>query len=60
VAEGIEDQPTQDLLTEFKCDIAQGYHFSRPLPPDDFLAWASGRCAAASILGDAPKHICCD
>jgi diguanylate cyclase (GGDEF)-like protein/PAS domain S-box-containing protein len=57
VAEGIEDQPTQDLLTEFECDIAQGYHFSRPLPPDEFLAWASGRCAAASILGDAPTRI---
>jgi diguanylate cyclase (GGDEF)-like protein len=33
VAEGVEDQPTWDLLVEVGCDVAQGYFISRPLPP---------------------------
>lgn len=32
VAEGVEDQETLDRLKEFGCDLAQGYHISRPLP----------------------------
>ncbi len=32
VAEGIEDQPTLDLLRELGCDQAQGYLISRPVP----------------------------
>ena len=32
VAEGIEDADTLDLLTELGCDLAQGYHISRPMP----------------------------
>ena len=32
VAEGIEDQPTWDLLTKLGCDTAQGYLYGRPSP----------------------------
>jgi diguanylate cyclase (GGDEF)-like protein len=32
VAEGIEDPVTLDLLSDFGCDIAQGYCISRPMP----------------------------
>src|SRR5260370_35873582 len=32
IAEGVEDQATWDLLVELGCDLAQGYHMSRPLP----------------------------
>ena len=32
VAEGIEDQPTLDLLRELGCDQAQGYLISHPVP----------------------------
>ena len=49
VAEGIEDQATQDLLASYGCDMAQGYHFCRPIAADDFLAWMSrtpGRATA--------------
>ena len=28
-----------NLLIEYGCDQAQGYHFSRPLPAEDLLAW---------------------
>jgi EAL domain-containing protein (putative c-di-GMP-specific phosphodiesterase class I) len=31
VAEGIEDQPTLDLLARLGCDYAQGYHVSNPV-----------------------------
>jgi diguanylate cyclase (GGDEF)-like protein/PAS domain S-box-containing protein len=39
VAEGVEDQPTLDILLEYGCDAAQGYLFSRALPADDLTAW---------------------
>ena len=38
VAEGIENSETLDLLVMLGCDGAQGYHFSKPQPPDKFLA----------------------
>jgi EAL domain-containing protein (putative c-di-GMP-specific phosphodiesterase class I) len=40
VAEGVEDQSTLDSLEAFGCDSAQGYHFSRALPAEEFAAWA--------------------
>jgi diguanylate cyclase len=39
VAEGVEDEATMDLLTEYGCDEAQGYYFSRPMPVDDVAPW---------------------
>ncbi len=38
VAEGIEDQPCLELLTRYGCDIGQGWHISRPIPPEVFEA----------------------
>jgi diguanylate cyclase (GGDEF)-like protein len=32
VAEGVEDAETRAALTAIGCDVAQGYHFARPLP----------------------------
>lgn len=37
IAEGIEDQTTQDLLTGMGCDFGQGYHLGRPEPAADFV-----------------------
>ncbi len=39
VAEGIEDRATWDLLAGMGCDVAQGYHIARPLPPDALARW---------------------
>ncbi len=36
IAEGAETQPQVDALRDLGCDVIQGYHFSRPLPPDQF------------------------
>ena len=39
VAEGVESQEAWDKLHELGCDSAQGYHMSKPLPPDKFMEW---------------------
>lgn len=38
IAEGIEDQPTQELLAGMGCDFGQGYHLGRPQPAGDFVS----------------------
>lgn len=38
IAEGIETEDQVTLLRELDCDFAQGYLFSRPLPPEEFEA----------------------
>ncbi|UCV16443.1 putative bifunctional diguanylate cyclase/phosphodiesterase [Quatrionicoccus australiensis] len=47
VAEGIETAEQRDLLRSLGCTYGQGYHFSRPLPIEQFLA------QVASIDGQA-------
>ncbi|CAM3438549.1 EAL domain-containing protein [Halomonas lysinitropha] len=42
-AEGVEDGETLAYLDALKCDLAQGYLISRPLPPDAFLDWFIAR-----------------
>ena len=39
VAEGVEDEATLHRLEKLGCDLAQGYHFSKPLPPEAFAKW---------------------
>ena len=41
VAEGVEDQQIFDRLAALGCDLAQGYCIGRPLPADQFSAWAA-------------------
>ena len=43
VAEGVEDEPSLELLRGWGCDVAQGYHLSRPLDLDAVLPWLTGR-----------------
>jgi EAL domain-containing protein (putative c-di-GMP-specific phosphodiesterase class I) len=49
VAEGVEDAETLDALTFLGCDVVQGYHVSRPLPPEQLLAWLAERPRAAAV-----------
>ncbi len=39
VAEGVEDAASLDLLTEFGCDVVQGYGVSPPLSPQDLAVF---------------------
>jgi predicted signal transduction protein with EAL and GGDEF domain len=39
IAEGVENAQVLDQLTATGCDLAQGYHLSRPQPPAQLTAW---------------------
>lgn len=47
VAEGVEDQAMWDRLAALGCDVAQGYHISKPLPAEQFKAWLDERARNA-------------
>ena len=42
VAEGVENEDVLDQLKTLRCDLAQGFHVSRPLPPVKLEAWLDG------------------
>lgn len=39
VAEGVENAHTANLLSSMGVEGLQGYHYAKPMPIDDFLAW---------------------
>ncbi len=39
VAEGVEDEHIGTLLDEAGCDVAQGWHYGTPMPPDAVAGW---------------------
>ncbi len=46
VAEGVETENQLEALTALGCDLAQGYLFCPPVPPDELLEWAQARAAS--------------
>ena len=44
IAEGVETKKQRDLLTSAGCDYAQGYWYSRPLPPEEFEEFLKRNC----------------
>jgi diguanylate cyclase (GGDEF)-like protein len=54
VAEGVEDAETWRCLADAGCEQVQGFHFSRPLPPNELTGWLaarSGPVAEPAVLG---------
>ncbi|MDT4996256.1 MAG: hypothetical protein QOD45_324, partial [Pseudonocardiales bacterium] len=53
VAEGVETQEAWDVLARMGCDFAQGFLLSKPVPPDELLAWILERDAIpdAAVTG---------
>ncbi|HSJ39130.1 MAG TPA: EAL domain-containing protein [Planococcus sp. (in: firmicutes)] len=43
IAEGVETKEQLDFLRERQCDQAQGYYFSKPLPPKEIKRLYGGR-----------------
>jgi diguanylate cyclase (GGDEF)-like protein len=46
VAEGVEDEATWQALDALGCAGIQGYHISRPVPPDELIHWLERQHAA--------------
>jgi diguanylate cyclase (GGDEF)-like protein len=40
VAEGVENERSREILRSLGCDMVQGYLLSKPIPADEFAAWA--------------------
>ena len=43
VAEGVERQDQLDFLSNLKCDVIQGFFFSKPLPADEFAKYVRAK-----------------
>jgi len=39
----VEDERTANLLGNMGVEKLQGYHFAKPMPVDDYLAWLAAR-----------------
>ena len=43
VAEGVETVEQAKFLEQCGCDVAQGYYYSKPVPPEEFEKQAFGK-----------------
>ncbi|RBY95973.1 hypothetical protein DQ237_12655 [Blastococcus sp. TF02-8] len=50
VVEGVEDADSLAALREWGCDVAQGYHISRPMPAERVLGWLDARPMRAGVV----------
>jgi diguanylate cyclase (GGDEF)-like protein len=57
VAEGVETAEALALLTAAGCDVAQGYHLSRPQPADQLTAWLDTWPGAVGPPPSAPDRL---
>jgi diguanylate cyclase (GGDEF)-like protein/PAS domain S-box-containing protein len=53
LAEGIETAEELAFLRELGCTLGQGFYFSRPVPPEEIIAYAFGGIPSAASLRSA-------
>ncbi|MTJ84064.1 MAG: EAL domain-containing protein [Telmatospirillum sp.] len=56
VAEGVEDAATLEIVRRYGCDDVQGFHFSRPIPAEDFAAYVRRVNGDGDVRPVAPDH----
>ena len=54
VAEGVESASVLETLVALRCNSAQGYYLSRPLPTAELDAWLSNRSTTPRTSGNVP------
>jgi diguanylate cyclase len=55
VAEGVETEDHVSTLAGLGCDIAQGYHYARPMPPDELTTWLAARSTVDSAVPQSSR-----
>src|SRR3569833_1102807 len=55
VAEGVESQAVLNMLIELGCDMAQGYHISRPVTAPVLTRWLETQAGACSAIKTVSK-----
>ena len=50
LAEGVEYPHEAAFLHQEGCELAQGYHYARPMPPEDLADWLAGREAGLKAV----------
>jgi EAL domain-containing protein (putative c-di-GMP-specific phosphodiesterase class I) len=53
LAEGIETAEELEFLRARGCQLGQGFYFSKPVPPEEIIAYAFGGIPTAAALGTA-------
>ena len=57
VAEGVETQEELAFLQAHQCDEAQGYYFSRPVPPQQFAMLLRRGIPESRIVVERPPQL---
>jgi diguanylate cyclase (GGDEF)-like protein len=57
VAEGVENETALTELARLGCDLAQGYHISKPLPADQLTGWLQTRSQPQPTRSDVTPVI---
>jgi diguanylate cyclase (GGDEF)-like protein len=50
IAEGVENQQAMLRLKQLKCDYAQGFYFSPPIPEPEFRDWHENHASQQAVL----------